>query len=128
MLGQSIAAWRKQIGLTQEQLAEAVGVARGTIAQLETGLIEWPRPETLQKIAETLRIPLHTLLRNAGIVQIDPKLEEEIAELVAQVPELRELLDLARGISTESPESLSDVVRFARWVLEEERKKIRADG
>jgi transcriptional regulator with XRE-family HTH domain len=36
-LGEHIRTWRKLLGLTSEQLAERVGVNRGTITRLERG-------------------------------------------------------------------------------------------
>jgi transcriptional regulator with XRE-family HTH domain len=46
---------RAWAGMTQEELAEASGVSRGTISRLEAGAQE-PRPSTARKLAETLGV------------------------------------------------------------------------
>ena len=56
-VGGKIKAARKDIGLTQDQLAQKSGVATITIRQYETGKRQ-PRLEQLQKIADALEIPI----------------------------------------------------------------------
>ena len=56
-VGGKIKAARKDIGLTQDQLAQKSGVATITIRQYETGKRQ-PRFEQLQKIADALEIPI----------------------------------------------------------------------
>ncbi|MDR2565001.1 MAG: helix-turn-helix domain-containing protein [Bifidobacteriaceae bacterium] len=36
-IGQQLAAWRKLLGLTAEQVADRAGIARGTLGRLEHG-------------------------------------------------------------------------------------------
>lgn len=124
MLGQIIAARRQQLGLSQESLAEKVGLSRGAIAQLELGIIKWPRPDTLQRIAEILQTSVTLLLREAGIIPpTEESIEREIAELVAQAPEFAELLATAREVNREHPEKLRDIVRYAKWLLEQDQEQ-----
>ena len=52
---------RKRAGLTQAQLAAAIGVKRAVISKYETGAIE-PSISQLQKIAAALKVPLSSLL------------------------------------------------------------------
>ena len=56
-LGQNVKKYRKLSGLTQEQLAEIIGVEVISVSSIETGRY-FPSPENLLKIAETLNIPL----------------------------------------------------------------------
>ena len=122
MLGQIIAARRQQLGLSQESLAEQVGLSRGAIAQLELGIIKWPRPDTLQRIADVLQTSVTLLLREAGIIPpAEESIEREIAELVTQAPEFADLLAVAREVNREDPEQLRDIVRYAKWLLEQSR-------
>jgi transcriptional regulator with XRE-family HTH domain len=59
-----IKEWRKSRGLTQEQLAERIGVAVSTISQLETGKQGYSQP-TLEAIADALGCePADLLMRN----------------------------------------------------------------
>lgn len=48
-----IREWRKYRGLTQEQLAERIGVTHGALSQLERGIINYTQP-TLEILAEAL--------------------------------------------------------------------------
>lgn len=60
LLGQRIKALRKQKHLTQEQLAEKVGVFARHISRLETGA-HYPSMDTLELIADVLERPLADL-------------------------------------------------------------------
>jgi transcriptional regulator with XRE-family HTH domain len=61
-----IKEWRKARGLTQEQLADRIGVAVSTISQLETGKQGYSQP-TLEAIAEALDCePADLLMRDPG--------------------------------------------------------------
>lgn len=56
--------WRKYRHLTQDQLAERIGVATSTISQLETGKQGYSQP-TLEALAEALMCqPADLLMRN----------------------------------------------------------------
>lgn len=57
--------WREYRGLTQEQLAERVGVTAGTISQLETGRINYRQP-LLEALADELHI------RPGDLLNVDP--------------------------------------------------------
>ena len=53
---------RKTLGYTQAQVAEAVGLSRASIANLETGRQDCPIT-TLHAIANSLEIPLWKLVK-----------------------------------------------------------------
>lgn len=61
-LGRSVASYRKLAGLTQEQLAESVGVTSETISRLERG-IAIPSLARIDDIARALGIELADLVR-----------------------------------------------------------------
>lgn len=46
--------WREKRAMTQDELAKASGVSRGTIIRLEAG--EQAHPPTVRKLAEALKI------------------------------------------------------------------------
>lgn len=50
-----VKAWRKFRGLTQIQLSERVGVAQGTISDLESGTIAYTQ-SMLEAVAEALNV------------------------------------------------------------------------
>ena len=57
-----IRAARKRAGLTRLQLAEASGLAYGTVCRLEAGNDSRPNIHTLTKLAEALGVPPCVLL------------------------------------------------------------------
>ena len=74
---------RKRAGLTQEQLATAIGVKRAVISKYETGAIE-PSISQLQKIAAVLNIPLSSLL---DLPEYDGLLREEHVKRITEALE-----------------------------------------
>lgn len=60
--GKQIATLRKSRNITQQQLAEDIGVSVVTIAYIETGK-QWVRPKTLSAIAKSLKVSASDLLR-----------------------------------------------------------------
>lgn len=69
-----IRQWREYRNLTQDQLAERVGVTPGTISQLETGRINYRQP-LLEALADALRC------RPGDILNIDPTQDDAIWSL-----------------------------------------------
>ena len=51
--GEKIKEYRKQLGLTQVQLAKRLGITQGTLALYETGK-RHPKIETVKRIADAL--------------------------------------------------------------------------
>ena len=56
-----IAAWREVRGLTQEELAAAIGVTHATISRIETGIIGL-KESRLYAIADALKVAPGVLL------------------------------------------------------------------
>lgn len=72
-LGQYISARRKHMRLTQEELADKVGVSKSAIAKWETdgGL---PDRDNLHRIAEVMNVSvddLHRIIEHAGMKTAD---------------------------------------------------------
>jgi transcriptional regulator with XRE-family HTH domain len=55
---EALAAIRTAGGDSYDTLAERVGVTREALRLIENGITVNPRPRTLRKIAEALRVPL----------------------------------------------------------------------
>lgn len=72
LVGNQIKKQRKLKKLTQEQLAEKVGLSRNYISFLERG-IKAPRLETLINIANALGVSANTLL--IDVLEYDDKLQ-----------------------------------------------------
>jgi transcriptional regulator with XRE-family HTH domain len=117
VLGQIVAHRRNELGISQEALAEMVGVSRGAIAQIETGTIRQPKQETLLALAKALNLSVRTLLLEAGILPREEattrELEADIAEVIAANPAFADIIDFAR----EYPEKLVEVVRYAQYLV-----------
>lgn len=71
-------AARQRAGLSQEQLAEKSGLARGTIQLIEQGTTKIPHPETILVLAKSLGVPMEDLLAKE---QGDPPGEDGKADL-----------------------------------------------
>lgn len=79
--GLAIAMRREQIGMTQEELAKAVGVSKASISRWESGDISNMRRDRIQKLADALRVsPLALLVEETdglqGIEQTETTPEE----------------------------------------------------
>lgn len=62
--------WRRARGLTQQELAEASGVARSHLARIERGEVDEPRPDTLRRLADALGVEVLDLLYGEASVGI----------------------------------------------------------
>lgn len=85
-LGKAIGKLRNEKGLTQAQLAAAVGIHRQHLHRLEKGDFQ-PRQQTLEKIAAALDTTTENLMALAtiGIPAILTHEEPELSELLGQV-------------------------------------------
>ncbi len=92
-LGQRIAERRKAQGMTQVDLANALGIAQQTMAHYEGG-VSRIAVETLTQAALVLLIPVEDLIgssvkRSAGKRGPAPKLQQQL-ERVSQLPRARQ--------------------------------------
>lgn len=83
MLQNNIKTYRKERGLTQEELAIRVNVVRQTVSKWEKGL-SVPDADMLQKIAEVLEISVSQLL---GREEEPEKDRNEVAEQLSRINE-----------------------------------------
>lgn len=67
----NVAVYRKSRGLSQEDLARAIGKARSTLATYEIGQIDIPVSAIL-RISDVLGVTVDELLRNREEVRHDP--------------------------------------------------------
>ena len=83
MLQENIKSFRKERGLTQEELAIRVNVVRQTVSKWEKGL-SVPDADMLQKIAEVLEVSVSRLL---GKEEEPEKDRNEVAEQLSRINE-----------------------------------------
>ena len=76
-MGTKIASLRRERGMTQEQLAELIGIEPNNVSKIEIGK-NYPTPENLAKIALALNIEIHELF----MFDNGPKPIEEIKTFV----------------------------------------------
>jgi transcriptional regulator with XRE-family HTH domain len=91
--GHFIKEWRKHRGLTQEQLAERIGIDRGYLAKIESGKRRYDQP-FLEAAAEVLRCePADLIIRDPsdpdGIWsiwdQLKPTQREQVVEIAKTI-------------------------------------------
>lgn len=75
LIGQAIAKYRKQAGLSQEQLAEALGIGYEAVSRMERGVVI-PTVDRLIHIAEIVNCPTTELL-----TQSSPRPSDEVVHL-----------------------------------------------
>lgn len=106
-LAAAIRRHRKAKGLTQPELAAAVGVPASTIYRLERGEFRAPKPEKLQRIARVLDVEFEELFELAGYA----------------APELPEVpVYLRRKFDDLSDDGLARVERYIEQVRKQEAK------
>lgn len=66
-LGRFIKSRRKSLGLTQVELAEAIGTSASYISMIESGKKQWPK-RFIAKIADALDVTEYQLAVEAGII------------------------------------------------------------
>ncbi|HLM76864.1 MAG TPA: helix-turn-helix transcriptional regulator [Rubrobacteraceae bacterium] len=120
--------WREAAGLTQRQLSEESGVAKGTIVRIENG--ESATPRTAKKVADTLNISVTDLLESPPVPLGQAPTSSEPAEEAEESKERREeLLEEERGLSEvhllQELAAIAMVAKdFARRWEEESRARI----
>ena len=80
IIGQRIAALRREAGLTQEELAERVGSSKNTISRVEMGH-ERASLQRLMEIADALKVDVREFF--ASLVDEGDPRDADIAEMVA---------------------------------------------
>ena len=66
VFGERLRSTRKGLGLSQEQVAEALGTAHGWISELETGRRPQVQAQTLYRLCEILHVSADYLLGLTG--------------------------------------------------------------
>ena len=67
MMNERIKARRKEMGLTQGQLARLLNKERSTVAKYETGTVKFANlpMSAIKALSSTLRIPINDFLKDA---------------------------------------------------------------
>lgn len=101
-LSAALRAHRTRAGLTVRQLAEKSGLTSSTLSRLETGQIETPRPEHLQRLARALDVDIEDLYAVAGYLMPEG------------LPELRPYLRAKYGLPDQAARQLDEYFQALR--------------
>ncbi len=69
-LGNNIAKLRKERKITQQELADALGIERTSLSHIETGFYT-PSAKTMKKISDYFQIPLGDIFFNPDVLKIE---------------------------------------------------------
>lgn len=105
-IANKIKSRRLELGLTLEDVAQAVGVGRSTVRKWETGMIKNMGRDKIAALAKVLQISPVDLVPAAGDVRSE---DEERLEALHQNPELGMLFDRYRHMSKEDINFMNQV-------------------
>lgn len=97
---------REQCGLTQQQMADKIGVSRSTIGMYENGERE-PNFETLELIADTFNVDMNYLLGKKPSTEVIPNAyylnedAKDMAQFLYENPDYKVLFDASRNVKKE---------------------------
>lgn len=91
-LGDRVKRFRKANGLTQQQLAERVGVTQSAIAAWESGKREVPTGNNLLRLSEVLGFEADKLIGAAGDSPMAPLEEAQLLAAFRALPKDKQLL------------------------------------
>ena len=97
-IGSRIRKYRKEVGLTQEQLAEEIGVTKSRVSNWEQG-INRPDADILAALCKALKVSPSILL---DVYLTDDELNEQEKKIIKayrEKPDLRQAVDILLGIS-----------------------------
>lgn len=122
-IGYAIANRRIELGISQEELAKAVGVSKSSICRWESGNISNMRRDRIYKLAEALKIsPLDLLEEDTeGFSDKDntvsePSAKDRISKII-QKKDLSELIQLEEIVQQLPEEDIDNLVQYAELLL-----------
>lgn len=109
LLGVWVRQTRLQQGMSQRELADAAGLSRSYVCDIERGRGNEPSLNTLDKLAGALGASRSDLMKASGLI--------DKALIPRESEEERRMLQLFRDISTDGQD---EVMRFVRFLHQEE--------
>lgn len=106
---------REQCGLTQQQMADKLGVSRSAIGMYEKGERE-PNFETLELIADTFNVDMNYLLGKKPTTEVIPDTyylnddARDMAQFLYENPDYKVLFDASRKVSKEDIEMVKTII------------------
>jgi len=112
-IANKIKARRQELGLTLEDVAQAVGVGRSTVRKWETGMIKNMGRDKIAALAKILQISPVELVPVSGSVQSE---DQARLEALHQNPRLGLLFDRSRKMSNDD---IDFMLQMADRILKE---------
>ncbi|TYP56803.1 helix-turn-helix domain-containing protein [Thermosediminibacter litoriperuensis] len=118
MIGERIKSLREERKITQQELAQYLGVSQKTISNYEKGERS-PDPETLKKIADYFDVTVDYLLGRSNHRQLTRKDERDIEKIIE---ETRQRIENTEGLMLDgeilSQEDVDAIINAMRVGLE----------
>jgi transcriptional regulator with XRE-family HTH domain len=111
-LGQKLKARRRELNLTQGQVAKKVGVATQTIYKYENEIVTNMPLDRLELIAAVLEVTPAYLMGWEEITENTEKKNDAIADIILRLRTDNNYLEVVQSIGELSPEQLSAVKSF----------------
>ena len=108
-IGRKIKSLRISLGLTQEELATAVGTKKQTIHKYETGIISNIPASKIKAMADKLKTTPAYLMGWVDSENETVKKNDSISKIILKIRTDSELLDIVNSICELSPEQRSAV-------------------
>lgn len=106
---------RERSGLTQQQMADKLGISRSAIGMYEKGERE-PNFETLELIADTFNVDMNFLLGKKPTTEVIPdtyyldKEAREAAQFLYENPDYKVLFDASRKVKKEDIDFVKQMI------------------
>lgn len=120
-LGSKIREYRKSKGMTQETLAQLIGVKRAVISKYETNFIS-PSIDMLNKIASALDIPISSLLDNVNALQYDKELNKSVQNALDLMAKQQPKRQLLKAFDQLNSEGQNKVIEYANDITPKYKK------
>ena len=95
---------RLRKGFSQEQMADQIGTTQSTYSRIESGFIQKPDEEIVQRIADILEVPIDDLFVKENLEPSPPRMQSETAlnpkDIPAMLRDLKELFN--EGVITQA--------------------------
>lgn len=122
-IGERIKVIRKQKNMTQETLANTLGVQRSAISKYEKGIVS-PSWETIEKIAASFEMSIDQLLSDVDMLSYDKEAREKFERvqnlMIEQIPKNKllsafdKLNELGQKTAIERVEELSENPKYQK--------------
>ncbi|WP_026370032.1 helix-turn-helix domain-containing protein [Kallotenue papyrolyticum] len=125
-LGDAVLFYRQRAGLTQEQLAERLGVSREAVRKIETGRTKRPSNKTLRRLEDTIGLSYRRALELMGEVEPDPDQDERLGVLLIQIAALPDREERRRAWQNLPDPVRAAILRLAQDVLQDTLQQLQA--